>query len=126
MTSFATLALAVAVAATGLVALPARAQLSGDAYSWGAEVSQGNRSTVIAARQAGKGWTVEMECVVGRGRKAHTLRYRGTARWEGGMMLGTLDRGMKITVVPREDGVGVVTSGNDCAQGAGFLTSGGG
>lgn len=45
---------------------------------------------------------------------------------EGGMMLGTMDRGMKITVVPRDDGsVGVVTSGQDCAQGPGMLTSGG-
>ena len=85
------------------------------------------RSTVISARKSGNGWSVVMECSVpGRGGRERVLRYRGTATWEGSMMLGTLDRGMRITVVPTEDGVGVVTSGNDCAQGAGLLTSGGG
>lgn len=69
-----------------------------------------------------------MECSApGRDVRERLLRYRGKVTWSGGMMLGRLDRGMRITVVPRDDGgVGVVTSRSDCAQGAGMLTSGGG
>ena len=69
-----------------------------------------------------------MECSApARGGRERVLRYRGSARWENGLMLGTLDRGMRMTVAPREDGsLGVVTSGVDCAQGPGLLTSGGG
>lgn len=116
------------IAAVLLTCSPAAAQLSGEAYTWGAEVHDGNRSTVISARKQGAGWTVVMECSApGKGGRDRVLRYRGKARWEGGMMLGTLDRGMKVTVVPRDDGgVGVATSGEDCAQGPGWLTSGGG
>lgn len=114
-----------------LAASPASAQLSGDAFTWGADVYAKDgvteRITVIDARKRGDGWIVSMRCLVrSPGAPERVLRYRGTARWEGGMMLGTLDKGMRITVVPREDGVGVVTSGSDCAQGAGLLTSGGG
>ena len=116
------------IAATVLLATPASAQLSAEAFTWGAEVHEGNRSTVISARKAGAGWTVTMECSApDRGGRQKVLRYRGSARWENGVMLGTLDRGMRITVAPREDGsLGVVTSGVDCAQGPGLLTSGGG
>lgn len=115
------------IAAVLLAAPPAMAQLSGEAFTWGAEVHADNRTTVISARKAGAGWTVVMECSApGRGGREKVLRYRGSARWEGGMMLVSLDRSMRVTVVPREDGVGVVTSGVDCAQGAGWLTSGGG
>ena len=69
-----------------------------------------------------------MECSVsGRGGRERVRRYRVKAEWNGTMMLGTLDRAMKIIVVPREDGsIGIVTSGSDCAQGAGMLISGGG
>lgn len=111
-----------------LGASPAMAQLSGDAFTWGAEVHSEGKATVISARKAGAGWSVVMECSVpGSGGRERMLRYRGRAEWNGSMMLVTLDRGMKVTVVPRDDGgVGVVTSGNDCAQGAGLLTSGGG
>ena len=84
------------------------------------------KATLTRPSAIGAVWTVTMECSApGKGGREKILRYRGTARWEGGMMLGTLDRGMRVTVVPREDGVGVVTSGVDCAQGAGWLTSGG-
>lgn len=110
-----------------LTCSPADAQLSGDAYTWGAEVLDGSRSTVISARKTDTGWAVVMECSTpDKGGRERVLRYRGRAEWSAGMMLGTLDRGMRIVVVPREDGVGVVTSGTDCAQGPGFLTSGGG
>lgn len=115
------------ITAVLLAASPAAAQLSPEAFTWGAEVHDGARSTVISARKQGAGWTVTMECAAaGRGDRERVLRYRGQARWESGMMLATMDRGMRVTVVPREDGVGVVTSGQDCAQGAGMLTSGGG
>ena len=116
------------IAAVLLAASPAAAQLSQDAYTWGAEVHNGSRSTVISARKAATGWAVTMECSLpGRGGREKILRYRGSARWEGGMMLATMDRSMRVSVVPRDDGgVGVVTSGQDCAQGAGMLTSGGG
>lgn len=115
------------IASVLLTCSPASAQLSAEAFTWGAEVHDAGRSTVISARKAGAGWSVTMECSVpGRGGRERILRYRGSARWEVGMMLGTLDRGMRVTVVPREDGVGVVTSGSDCAQGPGWLTSGGG
>lgn len=116
------------LAAAVLLATPAAAQLSADAFTWGAEVHADGRSTVISARKAGAGWTVQMECTApGRGSREKVLRYRGRAEWSGGMMLGTLDRQMKIVVVPREDGgVGVVTRGYDCAQRPGLLTSGGG
>lgn len=68
-----------------------------------------------------------MECSVKpRGGREKMLSYRGTANWSGGMMLGTLDRGMRTTVIPCEDGAGVVTSGSDYAQGPGLLTPGGG
>lgn len=114
-------------AAVLLACSPAAAQLSGEAYTWGAEVHDSGRSTVISARKQGSGWAVTMECSVpGRGGRERVMRYRGSARWENGMMLATMDRSMRVTVVPREDGVGVVTSGQDCAQGAGMLTSGGG
>lgn len=120
--------LAIIAAAILLAAWPASAQLSGEAFTWGAEVHEGNRSTVISARKTGAGWTVFMECSVpGKGGRERVLRYRGSARWENGVMLGMLDRRMRITVAPREDGsLGVVTSGVDCAQGPGLLTSGGG
>lgn len=115
------------IAAVLLAASPAMAQLSADAFTWGAEVHADGRSTVISARKAGNGWKVTMECSLpGRGGREKILRYRGRARWENGMMLVSMDRGMRVTVVPRDDGVGVVTSGQDCAQGAGWLTSGGG
>lgn len=116
------------IAAVLLTCSPAMAQLSQDAFTWGAEVHSDNRTTVISARKEGAGWSVVMECSVPqRGGREKVLRYRGSARWEGGMMLAVLDRGMRVTVVPRDDGgVGVVTSGQDCAQGAGWLTSGGG
>lgn len=116
------------LAASVLVATPASAQLTPEAFTWGAEVHEGNRSTVISARKAGAGWTVFMECSApGKGGRERVLKYRGSARWENGLMLGTLDRGMRMTVAPREDGsLGVVTSGVDCAQGPGLLTSGGG
>ena len=116
------------IAAVILAASPAKAQLSGDAFTWGAEVHSSGRTTVISARKAGSGWIVVMECSgTQRGGRERVLRYRGKARWEGGMMLATMDRSMRVTVVPRDDGgVGVVTSGQDCAQGAGWLTSGGG
>ena len=115
------------LSATVLLATPASAQLSAEVFTWGAEVHEGNRSTVIS-RKAGAGWTVTMECSApGRGGRERVLRYRGSARLENGLMLGTLDRGMRMTVAPREDGsLGVVTSGVDCAQGPGLLTSGGG
>lgn len=116
------------IASVLLAATPAMAQLSGEAYTWGAEVHSSGRTTVISARKAGTGWTVVMECSVPqRGGRERVQRYRGKARWEGGMMLVSLDRGMSVTVVPRDNGgIGVVTSGWDCAQGAGWLTSGGG
>lgn len=73
-----------------LLATPADAQLSGEAFTWGAEVHDGARSTVISARRQGSGWTVKMECSApGRGGREKVLMYCGTARWSGGMMLGT-------------------------------------
>jgi len=115
------------IVAVLLAASPAIAQLSGEAYTWGAEVHVGAKATVISARKAGAGWSVVMECSAPqRGGREKVLRYRGTAEWKAGMMLATMDRSMRVTVVPREGGVGVVTSGEDCAQGAGWLTSGGG
>ena len=115
------------IAGVLLVCSPATAQLSPDAYTWGAEISAGGRTTVISARKAGTGWSVVMECSVPqRGGRERILRYRGTAKWKSGMMLVSMDRSMRVTVVPRDDGgVGVVTSGSACAQGAGWLTSGG-
>ena len=114
------------IVAVLLAASPAIAQLSGEAYTWGAEVHVGAKATVISARKAGAGWTVVMECSApGKGGREKILRYRGTAEWKAGMMLVSMDRGMRVTVGPRDDGgVGVVTSGQDCAQGAGWLTSG--
>lgn len=112
-------------------ACPALAQLSANAYTWSAEVhsKQGGieRTTVIDARQKGEIWTFKMECaVVDKAfKQRHVQRFTGTAKWEAGMMLGTANDGMKFTVANRNDGdLAVVTSGDFCAHGKGYLGSG--
>ena len=63
------------IAAVLLAASPAAAQLSQDAYTWGAEVHNGSRSTVISARKAATGWAVTMECSLpGRGGREKILK----------------------------------------------------
>ena len=111
--------------ASVLLATPAAAQLAPDASTWGAEVTQGQRSTVIAARRHGDGWAVIMECsTVGR----VTKKLKGYGGWMvPGLVLAVMDGGIKLTVVPREDGsLGVLAHGSGCAEGNGMLTSGGG
>lgn len=118
-------------ALTMVLATPAAAQLTGEAFTWGAEVHTKEagveRLTVIEARQVPSGWSVEMLCEQRRGRKVERKRWKGGAVWSAPMMLATFGEGMRVTVVAREDGgIGVVTSGTFCAQGPGNLTSGGG
>ena len=117
--------LSILATASVLLATPAAAQLSQEAYTWGAEVTQGQQSTVIAARKKGNGWSIVMECS-NRGRVTKTLRgYGGWMR--PGLVLAVLDGGIKLTVVPHEDGsLGVLAHGSGCAEGNGMLTSGGG
>lgn len=112
-------------AASVLLASPAAAQLSQEAYTWGAEVTLGSQSTVIAARKKSDGWSVIMECST-RGRV--TKRYTGYGGWMApGLVLAVMDGGIKLTVVPHDDGsLGVLARGSGCAEGNGMLTSGGG
>lgn len=110
-----------------LLASPAAAQLSGEAHTWGAEVHSSDRTTVIAARKAGPHWSVEMMCERKVGRKVETRRWRGQARWmPPGYMHAFMDGGVKVSVIPNEDGVSVMASPAICATGPGMLTSGGG
>lgn len=117
-----------AVLATG----PAASQLSGEAHTWGAEVhaTEGGveRTTLIAARKVQSGWSIEMMCEERRGRKVTTRRWKGQARWMApGFMHAYFGGDLKASVVPKEDGsVGVMASAPICAQGPGYLTSGGG
>lgn len=111
---------------------PSAAQLSAEAFTWGAEAHSAQpgieRTTVIAARKAGPYWSVEMLCEERRGRKVTTRRWQGQARWMSpGFMHAYFGGDLKASVVPKEDGsVGVMASAPICAQGPGYLTSGGG
>ncbi len=110
-----------------LLASPASAQLSGEAFTWGAEVHADGKTTVISARKQNAGWTVEMMCERKVGRKAETGRWKGQARWLApGYMHGYFGGDTKVSVIPSEDGVSVMASPAICATGPGMLTSGGG
>lgn len=115
----------VILAISALLATPAAAQLTPDAFTWGAEVTQGSRSTVIAARRQGVGWAIVMECS-NRGRV--TKRLKGFGGWMApGLVLAVMNGGIKLTVVPHDNGsLGVLAHGSGCAEGNGLLTSGGG
>ncbi|CAN5252064.1 hypothetical protein BH10PSE8_BH10PSE8_04450 [soil metagenome] len=114
-----------------LLASPALAELSADSYTWSADVhvKQGGieRMTLIDARQKGDAWTVQMECIVvdKAFRQPHVQRFTGMARWEAGLMLGTLSNDMNFTIANRADGdLAVMTSGDFCASGRGLIGSG--
>lgn len=116
------------IAAVLLTCSPAAAQLSSDAFTWGAEVHSSGRSTVISARKTGDRWTVEMLCERKNGRKTEPRRWRGQARWmQPGFMHGFFGGDVKASVIPNSDGsLGVMASPAICAKGLGMLTSGGG
>lgn len=113
------------VAAVLLACSPASAQLTPEAFTWGAESHAGTSTTVIVARKAGAHWKVEMMCERWVGRKAETRRWRGQARWmPPGYMHALMDGGVKVSVIPTDDGVSVMASPAICASGPGMLTSG--
>lgn len=115
------------IAAVLLTCSPAAAQLSSDAFTWGAEVHADGRSTVISARRAGPHWTVAMMCERKTGRRTETRRWKGQARWMApGYMHAYFGGDTKASVIPTDDGVSVMASPAICAQGPGMLTSGGG
>lgn len=115
------------IAAVLLTSSPAAAQLTPQAYTWGAEISVDGRTTVISARKAGPHWTVDMMCERKAGRKSETRRWRGQARWmKPGFMHVYFGGDTKASVIPTDDGVSVLASPAICATGPGLLTSGGG
>jgi hypothetical protein len=116
------------IAATVLFAAsPAMAQLTPEAFTWGAEVTVDGRTTVISAWKAGPHWTVEMMCERRVGKKTETRRWRGQARWmQPGYMHALMGDDTKVSVIPTGDGVSIMASPAICATGPGMLTSGGG
>lgn len=111
-----------------LLASPATAQLSPDAYTWGAEVTVDGKTTVFSARKTGPHWNVEMMCERRVGRKVETRRWKGQARWmQPGYIHSYFGGDVKASVIPPEDGsLSVMASPAICATGPGMLTSGGG